>query len=35
VSENIASAIDANAYFPNDQTSNSEAKGIEDEARSR
>jgi hypothetical protein len=35
VSENIAFALDTDACFPNDQTSNSEAKDIEDEARPR
>jgi hypothetical protein len=31
--QNIASVIDTDAYFPNDQTSNGEAKGIEDEGK--
>ena len=31
--QNIASVIDTDAYFPNDQTSNGEAKGIEDEGQ--
>jgi hypothetical protein len=30
---NIASVIASDAYFPNDQTSNGEAKGIEDEGK--
>jgi hypothetical protein len=30
---NIASVIAANAYLPNDQTSNAEAKGIEHEGK--
>jgi hypothetical protein len=31
--QNIASVIDTDAYFPNDQTSNGEAKGNEDEGQ--
>ena len=31
--QNIASVIDTDAYVPNDQTSNGEAKGIEDEGK--